>query len=247
MYAVEDRHWWYAALHDLILGFVAREAAGRELAILDAGCGTGRLGQLLKRYGRVEGCDISERALAYCRERGIAAFPADLRSADLGSGRYDVITSIDVLYHRAIEDEAPVLSTLYQALKPGGLLILNLVAHESLRSTHDIAVHTRRRYRRSDLLPLLEQAGFAVERASYRLAFLFPPIACYRLGKRLFCPVGEPHEVRSDVRMPSPAVNGLLRWLTMAENRFIRRHDLPFGTSLFAVARKPRSGQEDGP
>lgn len=240
MYAVEDRHWWYAALHDLVLRFVARENAARgELAILDAGCGTGRLCQLLTRFGQVEGCDISEQALDYCRRRAITVFPADLSQADLGDERYDVITSMDVLYHQAIVDELPVLSSFYRALKPGGLLILNLVAHEFLRSTHDIAVHTRRRYTRADLLPLLAQAGFAVERASYRLTFLFLPIAAYRLGRRLFSPGAAPEEVLSDVHLPPRAVNGVLRRLTLAENRLIERHDLPFGTSLFAVARKP--------
>lgn len=239
MFAVEDRHWWYASLHDLILRFVARERAAKgELAILDAGCGTGRLCQLLAGFGRVQGCDISERALAHSRTRGITAFPADLSNADLGSERYDVITSIDVLYHRAIADDLPVLSSFFRALKPGGLLILNLVAHEFLRSTHDIAVHTRRRYTRADLLPMLAQTGFTVERASYRLAFLFLPIAAYRLGRRFLHPGGEPGNVKSDVRLPAPPVNRFLLQLALTENRIIEHRPLPLGTSLFVAARK---------
>ena len=51
--------------------------------------------------------------------------------------------------HQAIRDDAPVLATLNRALKPGGALILNLVAFEFLRSPHDLAVHTRERYTRS--------------------------------------------------------------------------------------------------
>jgi SAM-dependent methyltransferase len=240
MFAVEEKHWWYVALHDLVLRFVGREAGtGREIAILDAGCGTGRLCRLLERFGRVTGCDISELALARCRERGVAAFQADLGCADLGEERYDIITSIDVLYHQAIPDEAAVLASFHRALKPGGVLVLNVVAHEFLRSTHDIAVHTRRRYTRADLLPLLAQAGFGVERASYRLAFLFAPIAVYRLARRLLHPGGPPEQVPSDVSLPPAAVNRLLLRLAMAENRVIERSNLAFGTSLFAVARKP--------
>ena len=69
MFEVEDRHWWYVGLHELILAQVGRIAAsaGEPLRILDAGCGTGRLMELLASAGSVEGCDISPDAVAFCR------------------------------------------------------------------------------------------------------------------------------------------------------------------------------------
>jgi 2-polyprenyl-3-methyl-5-hydroxy-6-metoxy-1,4-benzoquinol methylase len=242
MYAVEDHHWWYAGLHDLVLRFVRAEHRDRgALGILDAGCGTGRLCQLMAPLGRVEGCDLSERALAHCRARGVSAFRSDLSEAELGENRYDVITAIDVLYHRAIPDDSPVLERFYRALKPGGLLVLNLVAHEFLRSTHDIAVHTRKRYTRNELLPLLVGRGFRVEKASYRLGFLFIPIACYRVARRLLHAGGDEQFVVSDVRLPHRGINSLLLQLVLAENRVIGRGAIPFGSSLFMTARKPLS------
>lgn len=249
LYRVEEQHWWYVALHELVVRFVAREAAGRgPLAILDAGCGTGRLGQLLQPFGRVVGCDLSPRALDYSRRRGLDVFAADLNTAELGEGRYDVVTAIDVLYHRAVADDLPVLQRLERALKPGGVLILNLVAHEFLRSPHDLAVHTRKRYTRGGFLPLLAQAGLATEKASYRLGFLFLPIAGYRLARRLLQAGADPSRVASDVHLPPAAVNLLLLGLARAENRRIERGTLPLGTSLFVVARKPCDGpgQEGG-
>lgn len=241
MYEVEDYHWWYVTLHDLITRTVAGERLrqGRELQLLDAGCGTGRLCQLLKKFGSVSGCDISDDALACCRERGVGAFRADLNSLDLPPDHYDVITSIDTLYHQWISDEAAVLDAFRRALKPGGILIINLVAFESLRSSHDIAVQTRRRYTRPEVVAMLENAGFTVERASYRLGLLFPPIALVRLLRRLTTAGTPAGEVHSDVApLPRP-LNSLLARLAGLENRIIPHFPIPLGTSIFAVGRRP--------
>lgn len=240
MFRVEDRHWWYAGLHELILDSVAGEKGDGPLAILDAGCGTGRLCQLLQPFGMVAGCDASSQALAFSRSRGLGGlFHADLNQVDLGEKRYDVITSIDVLYHQAIIEEKEIIGRLYRALKPGGLLILNLVAFEFLRSTHDIAVHTRKRYTLGELLPVLTGQGFSIEKATYRLGFLFFPIAFYRLAKKLLSRPSQREQVDSDVYLPPSVINSLLLQLVRAENRFLRNYRLPFGTSVYVAARRP--------
>lgn len=243
MYAVEDFHWWYVSLHELILSAVKmRMEEPEELRILDAGCGTGRLCQLLVSYGVVSGCDMSLEALEFCRERGLKGlFQADLNSVSLRSSHYDVITSIDTLYHLAIKDERVVLKKFFAALKPGGVLILNLVAHEFLRSTHDIAVHTRKRYTRKEVNVLLESCGFRVITSSYRLGFLFLPIAVVRLVKKVLNFSRDPQNVPSDVAVPHPTVNRMLLWAARQENRLVLKSAVPFGTSVFAVAERPVS------
>lgn len=240
MYEVEDRHWWYVALHELILYFVARERGSKPLNILDAGCGTGRLCQMVSAYGEVSGCDMSELSVAYCHKRNLrSVFQADLNTVALQSDFYDVITSIDVLCHRAIKDDIAVLKRLYNALKPSGILILNLPAYESLKSTHDTAVHTERRYSKSDLVSAMTGTGFVVEKATYRLLFLFLPVLIYRLFKRLFLNSESGNEVLSDVSMPFAVINRALLDLGRIENFFIKRYSMPFGTSVFAVGRRP--------
>jgi 2-polyprenyl-3-methyl-5-hydroxy-6-metoxy-1,4-benzoquinol methylase len=242
MFEAEESHWWYVSLHNLIMDIVAQEAQkGAELKILDAGCGTGRLCQLLQKFGQVDGCDISATALELCRERGLdGLFRADLNSVELGNSRYDVITSIDVLYHLAIEDDSRVVQKFHDALRPGGVLILNLVAHEFLRSAHDTAVHTRKRYCRGDVVAMLEKSGFVVEKATYRLGIIFLPLVMHRLCRRFANRGKAPEAVASDVRPLPPILNSILLFLANCENRLLARFTIPFGTSVFAVARRPK-------
>lgn len=241
MFEVEDFHWWYVALHELIISAIklSKGCAG-GLQILDAGCGTGRLCQLLEPHGAVSGCDVSPEALQLCRQRGVKSlFQADLNRVALQSSHYDVITSIDTLYHLGIDDEKAVVKKFHAALKPGGVLILNLVAHEFLRSTHDIAVHTRKRYTLKEVEALLIDSGFRIIVSSYRLGFLFFPIAALRLMKMALNFSRHPETVASDVTSPHPAINRLLLWLARKENRLVMTSSIPFGTSVFAVAERP--------
>ncbi|MDA8429722.1 MAG: class I SAM-dependent methyltransferase [Geobacteraceae bacterium] len=243
MYEVEDRHWWYVALHALILATTKRESRriGRTLAVFDAGCGTGRLCQLMAAQGHaVAGCDASELALQHCHQRGVSTVcQADLNTLELESEAFDVVTAIDVLYHTGIVDDVAVMKRLWSSLRPGGMLILNLVAHEFLRSTHDIAVHTRERYDRNMLCERLQAAGFDTVFATYRVSFLFPLIAVYRLVSR-FVSVKETDRgsVASDVSLPHPLTNSLLLKIMTVENLLIKNYSLPFGSSIFVLARK---------
>jgi SAM-dependent methyltransferase len=244
MYEAEERHWWYVGLHKLILSTIQKESRrlGRPLDILDAGCGTGRLCQLFTQQGhRVSGCDVSEEAMRLCRRRDInTVFQADLNNLELEPEAFDVITSIDVLYHTGVTDDVAVMKRLRSGLKPGGMLILNLVAHEFLRSTHDIAVHTRERYTRKTLCERLQAAGFDISIASYRVSLLFPFIAAYRRLLRFSWHQGKcSDEVASDVSLPHPLINVLLLKIIELENQFLRVSSLAIGSSLFVVARKP--------
>jgi len=242
MFEAEEQHWWYAGLHALILTCIRRESQrlGRPLVIFDAGCGTGRLVQLMQQEGhRVEGCDAEEEALRFCRQRGLDSVGlADLNTLELAPAAYDVITSIDVLYHTAVRDDRAVMARLRRGLRPGGMLILNLVAHEFLRSTHDIAVHTRERYTRGMLCERLRESGFTIECSTYRVSFLFPFIAAYRLLLRYALrPDANPQEVPSDTSLPHRFINVPLTMIMKMENKLFKLIPLPFGSSLFVIAR----------
>lgn len=252
MYQAEDHHWWYVSLHDLLLGQVRGEARrlGRPLDVFDAGCGTGRLWQLLSaERHRVAGCDASEEALRLCRRRGVAgARRADLNAIELEPGSLDVVTAIDVLYHAGVADDVAVMRRLARGLRPGGVLIVHLVAHEFLRGPHDVAVHTRERYTRAMVLDRLRAAGLHPERVTYRVSLVFPLIAAYRLWSgRARRARARPEDVISDVSMPGPLANRLLRWAGRLEGWLTRWVALPFGSSILAVARQPAPPDGPGP
>lgn len=236
MVTTEDWHWWYAGLHDLVLRVVRCEVgrAGHSLNILDAGCGTGRLCQLMQPLGAVSGCDMHPLALEATAQRGIrAVWRCDLARDDMGAGTHDIITCMDVLYHRAVVNENLALQKLHHALKRGGLLILQTAAFECLRGAHDKAVHTRRRYRCREIVRLLTDTGFTIEFATYRLPVCFVPMLLWRRFSRLLTR-------RPDMAFAIPPwVNGLLTTLVKMENHLICAGvRFPLGTSVFAVARK---------
>lgn len=245
MFEAEDHHWWYVGLHQLIFEVVQKESRrlGRALKIFDAGCGTGRLCQILTAHGHsVSGCDTSEEALRFCRLRGVSdVYQADLNNVELETAIFDVITSVDVLYHTGIADDVAVMRRLRNGLKPGGMLVLNLVAYEFLRSTHDVAVHTRERYTRAMLCERLKGAGFEIAFATNRVSILFPFIAVFRVLARITVNrIADPGEVSSDTFVPHRLINALLLKVMGLENILLGVTALPFGSSVFVVARKPQ-------
>ncbi|MFY0541186.1 hypothetical protein [Nannocystis pusilla] len=102
-----------------------------------------------------------------------------------------------------------------------------------LWSDHDVAVHHRRRYTKATLRPVLERAGFRLERLSYHTCLLFPLVFAQRVASRLRGLKAKPEY---DVRVPAAPLNQALLTVMEAERRLLRRVDLPIGSSLVAVA-----------
>jgi SAM-dependent methyltransferase len=241
MYHVEGRYWWYVGLHRLVLKVLAEHVPDdRPVKILDAGCGTGGfLQRLNERSGHVVGIDLSSEAVNWCRVRTFSSLAqASICEIPFQNDTFDAITSLDVAYCLEPNDAFISFGEMYRVLKPGGVLILNLPAYNFLRSTHDIAIHTRHRFRLSELRSMLERKGFTIVLGTYRNTVLFPAAAAVRILKRLL--PNRDADIRSDVRpLPEP-INSALTSVLIAENALIQRgFRLPFGLSIFCVARKP--------
>src|SRR5262249_48711398 len=156
---------------------------GRRL--LDAGCGTGGTTTWLRRYGRVVGVDLAAEAVPFWQQRGLRwAARSSVEALPLASESVDLVTCFDVLYHPQVGDEAPVLAEFWRVLRPEGALLMRVPAYGWLHGAHDDAVHTRRRYTRSDVVEGLCGAGFQVVAATYGNCLLFPLAAAKRLGER---------------------------------------------------------------
>lgn len=240
----EDAHWWYRALHAQVLEelMCLSESGAEPMSILDAGCGTGGLLRRLREAlpdVSLTGIDIANAALAHAGEiSGVRLEQGSVDAMPFERESFDSVCSMDVLYHRQV-DEIKAVAEFRRVLRPGGYLLINLAAFESLRGSHDLCVHTRRRYRRKDVRQLLEMEKFRVLKLYYWNSGLFLPLSLLRRLQRLRRYAKSNADAGSDIHYTPTWINFLLmKWvrLDMSVNRCF---PLPFGTSVLAVAQKP--------
>ena len=246
MYRQEERHWWYAGMRRISAALLDRYATPGDrgptrLEILDAGCGSGGMSRFLERYGRVTGLDLAPEAIDLARDRGVPRLARGSVSAlPFRTASFDLVTSFDVLYHLAVEDDRTAFAELRRVLRPGGIVLVRLPAYNWIRGDHDRAVHTRHRYTRAELTERLLLAGFHVEHASYANSILFPLAPAKRLlERRLERQNGSSSASVADLWQPPRPFNRLLTDLLALEARPASRASLPWGLSVFAVGRAP--------
>lgn len=235
MFRVEETHWWYRALHRLIFSFLDEEIPDwREKKILDAGCGTGAV---LKRLGNPErnrGIDLSAEAISYCQQRSLTNVrQADILALPFEDASFDIVICSSVLCSLRVPIVRDALRELHRVLAPGGHLILNAPAFEFLRSAHDEAVMTARRFTRGGLRAELVNAGFGVRRLTYWTTFLFPLAVIARTfgGSK----TGQDLSASGALAKTRNWIFGKVMAL---EIPLVRRVSMPFGVGLFAVAQK---------
>jgi SAM-dependent methyltransferase len=239
MASVEGDHWWYKGLRKLVVDRLIPDDVRREPRdILDLGCGTGGCYRAIRsRFPEVGyvGIDIEPRALTYCRQHGLRTLvQASVNQLPLRRELADVVVCLDVLCETAVCPKT-ALHECYEILRPGGLLILNLPAFESLRGQHDSAVGIRRRFRAREARSLLEQTGFHLLSITYWNTALFLPMLTWRWFSRS----EDGRAPRSDLTRSPRWLNPLLSALLWVEVTLTRWVSLPFGSSVFLVGQKP--------
>ena len=238
MFRAEEAQWWYVGMRAISRALLEPalrrpRAAGGELAILDAGCGTGQNLRHLGTLGRAMGIDLSADALGFCRARGVAAAQASLLALPFPDQSFDCVTSFDVLYHGWVSDDRAAAREMARVLRRGGLLLVRVPALKMLWGAHDGAVHSRHRYTRGELVTLLEACSLRVERVSYCNSILFPLLLGRRTLDRLLGREG------SDVAFLPPPLEWAFKKALLAEAALLGRGvSFPIGASLVAVARK---------
>ena len=184
---LEDRHWWFAARRTILKRVIERHTAGTSnLKILEAGCGTGGNLQMLSSMGELSAFEPDDDA------RRLAAGKADCTIAHgtlpdgipFNGEKFDLIVAFDVIEH--VEQDRESLNALRASLAPGGKLIMTVPALPWLWSAHDERHHHFRRYTRSGLRAILQNAGYRPVNLTYFNTLLFPLIAGVRAVKKLF-------------------------------------------------------------
>ncbi len=134
--------------------------------VLDAGCGTGLCGPLLKPLaGRLEGVDLSAGMLRRAQTRGDYAA---LHQAELTAflqdhpEHFDAVVSADVLIY--FGHLSPVMAAVHRSLRPGGLLVASLECLEEGEQPVMLQVHGRYSHASSHVCEVLRAHGLSLIR-----------------------------------------------------------------------------------
>ena len=236
----EQLHFWFRGFRAFVRPLIAEALAGvTRPRILDCGCGTGANLSLLAGYGSAIGFDVSrwgvERAYRSGR-RGVAQ--ASVTHIPFTDGAFDLVTAFDVLYALTEEAETSAIGEMFRVLRPGGSLIVNVAALSILKGNHSVFGAEVRRSTRRRLRRVLSLGGFQIVRLTYTNFTLFPLMLAVRSTQRLIG-LATPEEAGTDMAIPAAPVNAALSAMLWCEARALRVMDMPIGSSLLCVARKP--------
>src|SRR5438045_2637454 len=242
LFEKEESYWWNVSKREMVLGLARAAAAangGRPPIGIDLGCGAGYTTKVFDDDWRMVGVDISEDALAFCKNRRLTrlcrvdltnfALPFNTRSVDL-------VLALDVIEH--VEDDLGALRECHRILKPGGALVTTVPAFMALWSPWDECLGHKRRYTAPELLERLRAARFTVRRSGYLFFFVFPAAALVRSVKKIW--QRDAASYSSDF-MPLPGfINAALVKLGKFEKWMMTRWNIrfPFGLSVVAVSVK---------
>lgn len=238
IYKNEASHFFYVGNHNTVISLLTPFLVGKpktKVKILDAGCGTGLLAKKMKKYGKVIGIDISPEAIKYSKKRNIDVKKASITKIPYLKNTFDVVVSIDVLYHQAVKNSQIAINEFYRVLKPGGLLIVKVPAYNWLRGKHDITVHTKHRFTVPEVQFKLKRGGFNNIKTTYFASFLLPIV----LIKRLVETFTNSKDGHSDVELPNKILNQFFVLLFKIETQILKFTKLPFGLSILGIANKP--------
>lgn len=206
-------------------------------AVLELGCGAGAFTTELATFDPAQlvvGVDISKVALRQVRPQyGPSPYfaSADLQALPFADATFSLVVALDTFDQKGV-DARLALGESWRMLRPQGNLLVRVSAHRWLKSLHDVAFNTGRRFSQAELIDTLQASGFAIVTTTYANSLLSPAIVLVRLLQQWEILPFRP------ALYTAPLVNRLLTQILQGEARWLQKHDLAFGVSLYALAKK---------
>jgi SAM-dependent methyltransferase len=245
---IENKHFWFRTRNRVIATLTEQITKNlpNGYRVLEVGCGTGNVLRALQQAcprGIVVGMDLFAEGLAFARSRtSCPLVQGNLEQPGFGV-QFDLIGAFDVVEH--LSEDLQVFRSIHSMLKPSGVLLLTVPAHQSLWSYFDEVSHHCRRYEPSELRRKLNQCGYEIEFLSQFMASIHPLLWFVRRIKSKWRRTDSSNSEATDRELSMeelrivPIVNWLLTFLLTQEARLIKsRRVLPFGTSIIAAARR---------
>lgn len=231
----ERKNWWLRAKRMFLKTLLSGQfPKGSERTILDIGCGTGINFEVYRQFGKITAIDASPLALALSKKYTfVKVRKARATRLPFAARTFDVVTVIDVLYHKAIVDDRKALREINRVLKPGGVVLVVDCAHPWLFGPHDVNNMARERYTKRELAQKITAAGFRVVQSTYLYFFTFPFFCVQRLAQK-YITKKETHSFEGEL----PLMNAVFLAFCRLENKILARAPLPWGSSLAFVGKK---------
>jgi SAM-dependent methyltransferase len=206
----------------------------RPLDALDVGGGAGRFREQLENRTswRVDLTDLNLLALQMAAPARGRTLYYDVTQAERPlAGRYDVCFLFDVIEH--VPEPDKLVGAALAHLKPGGCLLVNVPALQSLFSAYDIAAGHLRRYSRRTLADGVSSPGARLAAIRYWGFTLVPLLALRRVvaGQK-----PDENTIRAGFEPPSKLAHEALKGMMRAELAILRNP--PVGTSVMAAVRR---------
>jgi ubiquinone/menaquinone biosynthesis C-methylase UbiE len=234
IFRVQSTHWWHLSrirFLDVLLRHVPKD--GR---VLDVGCGPGSMLHYLGKYGEVVGVDTYLPALEMAQTHFSGQLlEGDILSLPFSDSEFSLVAACEVLYHRNIADVQQAVNECARVLEPGGHFVVVDSAYSACFSAHDRAAHGARRFNKSTLVEIFQNAGLEVVHATYAYSVLLPVVWLVRRWKELRKIEEAPGAEISETWKPLNSM--MIGWFTL-ESFVAGRWGLPFGLSVQILGRK---------
>ena len=204
-----------------------------RLRVLNAGCGSGELSNLLAAAGhQVVGVDPDPTYINLARARAGDRFPDSTFVVSTiedyaGPSGFDVAVSTDVLEH--IDDDRTAFAKMVELVRPGGTVLITVPAGQWLFGYHDEQLGHFRRYSKKTVRRLVSDTC-TVKKLRYFGGTLIPVCLAYSKWMRKPYPIAKV----GGTSLVSRVLNGMMA----AE----RRVALPLGTSVLLCAERKSAG-----